>query len=358
MAITMKDIAEMAGVSQPAVSAVLNNKTNCRVSGEKRQTILRLAEELNFKRNHSAMQLRGMQTKTVAILSGNYPSVLHSELFRELNNNLLNSGYQSYYAAVSDPRHLKKIVTEFICRGVEGIVSYYINFNFEKSNCPVPLVAISNHTDNYDIAIDSEHGGYLAGRHLISHGHARLGIVGTGVSSNSGKVKGFCKALGEAGLEFDDKWIIELTHNINAPKQILDVIKNQKITAFFTTNDSVGGKLIAFLLHHGFKVPSDIAVIGFDGMSFCEFTASPLTTIVQPFKKLGEKSVEILMEKIKNQDLSRRQPVLIKPELFIGSSCGCNKHNLDMIYWEGTLPTLETLYNYIEPIPKTGEQSK
>jgi LacI family transcriptional regulator len=353
MAVTMKDIAEMAGVSQPAVSAVLNNKTNCRVSSEKRTKILRLAEELNFKRNHSALQLRGMPTKTVAILSGDYPSTLHSELFRELNNNLLSNGYQSYYAAVSDPQHLKKITSEFICRGVEGIVSYYINFDFDKNNYPVPIVAISNHTNDYDIAIDSEHGGYVAGQHLVSHGHLKMGIVGSGLSSNSGKFKGFRRAISEAGLEFNDKWIIELTHNPNSVAQILDVIKNDKITAFFTTNDYIGGKIMALLQHKGYKIPADIAIIGFDGMSFGEFTISPLTTIVQPFKRLGSKSVDILMDKIENQDFSIRQPVLIKPELFIGSSCGCNKHNLDMIYWEGTLPTIETLYNYIKPIPTT-----
>ena len=89
MPVTLKDIALLTGVSRQAVSAVLNNNTNSRVSKEKRKKILEIAKAKNYKANHSARHLRGMPTRTIGIVSHNNPSALHRELFSELNKNLI-----------------------------------------------------------------------------------------------------------------------------------------------------------------------------------------------------------------------------------------------------------------------------
>ena len=69
MSVTMKSIARQVGVTQPVVSAVLNNRSYCRVSAEKREAILALAKELGFRPNSAARHLRGKKTNTIAIFT-------------------------------------------------------------------------------------------------------------------------------------------------------------------------------------------------------------------------------------------------------------------------------------------------
>ncbi len=355
MPVTLKDIALLAGVSRQAVSAVLNNNTNSRVSKENRKKILEIAKEKNYKANHSARHLRGIPTKTIGIVTHKNPSALHRELFSELNKNLFDKGYRTYYVESNDPAQTKKTVTDFISRGVEGIISSYIQFDIKKSECQVPLVSISQYASEFDIYVDSFKGGYLATEHLILHGHKKIAFLTSAITMNCQKMLGMKQAFNKAKLCFNDNWIVESEHKINAPKEIENLIKQEKITAFFTTSDYLAGKLLGFLNKHGYKVPEQIAVIGYDGMTFSEFTNPPLTTIIQPIRELAKKTVELMQYKIKNKVFKPVEAVSIEPELFLASSCGCKRDNLDMLYWEGALSTLEMLFDYIEPLPKNGD---
>lgn len=355
MAVTLKDIALLSGVSYQAVAAVLNGNGNSRVSKEKRKKILEIAKEKNYRANLSARHLRGMPTKTIGIVAHKNPSALHRELFSELNKNLFEKGYRTYYVESNDPAQTKKTVTDFISRGVEGIISSYIKFDIKKSECSVPLVSISREANEFDIYVDNLKGGYLATNHLISHGHKKIAFLTSATVVNCQKMLGMKQAFDEAKLCFYENWIVELKHNINAVNELINLIKQEKITAFFATNDYLAGKLLGFLNKHGYKVPEQIAVIGYDGMSFSEFTNPPLTTIIQPIRKLAKKTVEFMQYKIQNKVFEASKPMSIEPKLFLGSSCGCKYDNLDMLYWEGSLSTLEMLFDYNEPIPKNGD---
>ena len=352
MAVTLKDIALLAGVSRQAVSAVLNNNTNSRVSKENRKKILEIAKAKNYKANHSARHLRGMPTRTIGILNYKNPSGLHRELFSELNKNLFELGYRTYYAETNDFVQTKETIADFVSRGVEGIISSYVKFGIKKSECTVPLVSISPLTDDFDIYVDNFKGGYLAAEHLISHGYKKIALLTKVASENSEKLLGMKKALYDGKLSFNDNLIVETMHNINAGNELINLIEDKKITAFFVTNDYLAGKFLGFLNKHGYKVPEQIAVIGYDGMSFSEFTNPPLTTIIQPIRELAKRTVELMQYKIKNKVFETVEPIAITPKLFLGTSCGCKRDNFDMLYWEGTLSTLEMLFDYNEPLPE------
>lgn len=351
MAVTLKDIALLSGVSRQAVSAVLNNSKNIRVSKEKRERILEIAKAENYKPNLSARHLRGIPTKMIGVLMWKHPGAMHRELFSEINRKLFEKGYKTYYVETNNAEQTEKAVADFLSRGVEGIISSYVKFDIKKSECPVPVVSISLEADEFDIYVDNVVGGYLAGHHLVEHGHKRIALLSTSVTENSRKLHGLKQALNEAGLHFNDNWIAQTGHNMECVDQIIDLIENEKVSAFFATNDYLAGKLLGVLNKLGYRVPEQIAVIGYDGMSFCEFTNPPLTTVIQPIKLLAAKTIEIMSHKIKNKILEPIEPISIEPKLFIGSSCGCKRDNLDMLYWEGTLATLEMLFDHIQPMP-------
>ena len=342
----------MVGVSRPVVSAVLNNRNNSRVSNEKRKEIQRLVKELNFLPNRSALQLRGKPSKTIGILQNYFPSPMQSEMIRIMADLLLKKGYQSYYAGISTQEHEKVIIDNLISRGLDGIIISYLGSKIVQENYDIPIVSISERIEKFDIAVDLVHGGYIATKHLMEHGHKKIGFITTYISANLRKFEGYKKALSEKGILPGKKWLVQLTRNADFDKELEHLINKEKVTAFCATNDYIAGKFMSYLVKKGYKVPEDIAVTGFDGMTFAEFTVCPLTTVVQPLKAISEKSVEILLKKINSGDYARTESLFLKPHLHIGSSCGCNKDDLNFIYWEGTLPTLETLHAYIEPLPE------
>ncbi len=346
MAITLKDLAKLANVSRPVVSAVVNNKTYCRASPAKRAEILRLAAELNYHPNVAAKSLRGKPTGSVAIL---LPEMTHMQLFCEISRNLKENGYRSMYVALSTGEEISEVVMELDARGVDGVIG-----TIALDQSPLPTVNIAHDVIPDGVTIDLEHGGYMAGKHLLSHGHRKIGIVASKIASkmNRLKIKGFKKAFHDSEEEYDDSWNVEIVHNPSACAEILELINEKGLTAFFCSNDYIAGKLLSFLEYRHYKIPEEVAVIGFDGFSFSEFTISPLTTIIQPYRKLAKLAVASLLRKMCDKDAVHEKPIMIKPELHIGSSCGCEKHNRNMLYWEGTLETLEALYDYSEPLPE------
>jgi len=262
---------------------------------------------------------------------------------------LAQRDYQTFYASLPEDAPPEEVFKEFIPRGIDALIVPFTGHTFKRSKFPIPTVEISR---DGDLGFDLEHGGYIVAKHLLEHGHKRIAVVGH-IPINNPKIEGIHKACKEYGVKIQENWQVELIHNLSAPDEVLKLIEKEKITAFCATNDYIAGKLIAFLNYRGIWQSGNIAVTGFDGMSFGEFTISPLTTVTLPLKQMANRAVDILLWKIesKNTDQATKTE-LVKPELFIGSSCGCNKHNLDMLYWEGALPTFETLYNYIEPMPK------
>ncbi len=354
----MKDIAEIAGLSRQAVSAVLNGKKNgSRVSDENRRKILKIAGELKYQPNISALNLRGKSTKSILIILHHYPSTVHGELFRTANRYLSDAGYRCYYALNNPDENIDLTIREFLGRGIDGILNLYTENRIDRTAYPVPIVSAGAMSQQFDVAIDIRKGACMAAEHLIWHGHERMAYIGTVVSANEYKFAGFRNSLRKAGLEFNSRWQINLLHNPDYASRILDVLKKDNVTGIVASNDYIAGKLMAFLKFHGLSAPEDYAVTGFDGFSFCEFTDPPLTTVVQPYTLLAEKAVKLLLRKIRGKGGKSNEAELIEPELHIASSCGCGRHNSRMIYWEGTLPTLETLYDYTRPLPEEMEKN-
>ena len=102
MAVTLKDIAEQVGVSNQAVSAVLNAKTNCRVSKEKRQRILKLARDLNYQTNMSASILRGRSSKLIGVFVDSFARYRTQRLLQEIESLSSKRGYRIVTSVTHD----------------------------------------------------------------------------------------------------------------------------------------------------------------------------------------------------------------------------------------------------------------
>jgi DNA-binding LacI/PurR family transcriptional regulator len=339
MAVTLKDIAARAKVSRPAVSLFLNNSETTHVSAENKKRILKAIDQLGYRPNYAARSLRGGASMTIGIVGGMFSVPVHDAINNALMQELWRHGYQ---ALLGENIH-RNITTKSICaelesRGVDALIITSAASEEEKENISVPFISVTHNQPSFDIAIDMEYGGHLAGKHLIEHGHRKISYVSSSLGEQ-GRFNGIERALSEAGLDSSKEFRIE-KNSKNSEEQILRLAKDFGVSAFFCINDFTAAAVMGVLQRAGIKVPENAAVIGFDGLAFTEFTSPALTTIVQPVQKLAAESVKLLLNKIKGVCKDRKTR-LIKPYLVHGGSCGCDKNLMQDISSAGSKFTLD-----------------
>ncbi len=340
MAVTLKDIAEKAKVSRPAVSLFLNNRETKHVSAENKKRILKAIDQLDYRPNYAARSLRGGASMTIGIVGGLFSVPVHDAINNALLQELWRNGYQALLGGNTNQNvSTKSTCAELESRGVDALIITSAASEQEKEDISVPFISVTHNQPCFDIAVDMEYGGYLAGKHLIEHGHRKISYVGIS-SREPGRFNGLERALSEAGLTSCKEFCVKRNLE-DSDLEVLNMVK-AGASAFFCINDFVAAAVMSVLQHAGIKIPEEAAVIGFDGLAFTEFTSPALTTVVQPVQELANKSVKLLMNKIKGTE-TKNKGKLIKPYLAYGGSCGCNKKSLQNIASAGSKFTLDYL---------------
>ncbi len=355
----MKQIAEMAGVTRPVVSAVLNNNhdSSIKVSKEKREKILELARSLKYRPNFSAVQLTGKRDKSIGIIHGCYMTGIQSELARLLAIKLRVEDYQAYFVGITDPRHELDTINDFISRGMSGIISSYTLNHIRQEDYPIPITCFSEIHRNYDLIANLDEGIYTLTRHLQAHGHRKIAFVCARLTLNENKFHGYQRAMKEAGVTVPPEWLLELTWNARFADDIRKLI-DSGVKAFVLNGDMLAGRFIQWLNENGYRVPEDIAIVSCDGLEATDITRTPLTTVVHPVAALVDGAIRITMNKIEKNMFARYpEPEKISPRYRISRSCGCPAHKSNkLIFWEWFPITLESEGQNIKPIPPELEE--
>jgi len=328
MSMTMKEIADLAGVSRFAVSAVLSSSKSTRVSAETREKILRLAEKYDFVPNHAAQQLKGHSTQMIGLISQSTKIGFLSVLQAELVTLLQSKGFDVLINQVSPGnKDFTSKLKELRARRVEGVLALNANRpSGQPEKTALPIVYFSGNPPGCpDIDTDRVAGGCMAGKHLMEHGRKNpVYVYFTGNSiPNQEKYNGFSMALKEYGCCGPGRNVLALEYGIQ-PSEAVKRLRKMNADAIFCCNDYVAAKMTRALLQAGLKVPQDMAIIGFDGYAFCDFTPVSLATVVQPVKKQAKAAVDLLLDRIgRNVVDSRFANLRFKPELRPSESCGC-----------------------------------
>lgn len=357
--VTAKQIGELAGCCQQAVSAVLSGRDPSKVSAAKREKILAIARDLNYQPNRAAQTLAGHSTKLIGVVPHFFG--LGNAMIMSLSAHLTALGYRALAAPMVLSTQNGEIPGDLISSGAEGlIINEALGRNFLHASCPVPSVLISY--NQYDVDYDWEDGGHQVAEHFIQHGHDKIAFLHSGRCYSTDLLqKGIRRSLREHDLPFRDKWSLNLLHNPDSGQQILDLIRKEKVTAFFIVSEMMAGRLYLFLKENGLRVPDDVALICSQGSLYTEVIGEGLTSLIYPVSMVCKTAVEILRDKIKNHSLERlSEPVLIKSGLHIGSSCGCRPARREHAFWEetGHVPLDQGDDRYLYPAPFTKEQNK
>ena len=343
-AITISDIAKVLGVSETTVSRALNNSSL--VNEGTKNEIVRVAERLNYRPNLIAKSFVRRKTQSIGVIITNIANPFFAEVFKGIEKVAKQGGYHLLLGISEDDiEEEKRYVQDFLERRVDGIllVPVHKKYNdlehiYALKREKVPFVLVSRNLEKIDtdwVMTDLRKGSYELVKYLVRLGHRRiLFIVGPKeVTHSKYRIQGYRDGLKESKLNFDEELIFEgklntFEEGYNIGKEILaDFCK--AFDAIITINDVVALGILRAAKELRVRIPEDFSLAGYDDVIFAAIAEIPLTTVAQPTMKIGEKSMEVLLERIKNNSVSKGyQHIFLQPRLVLRNSCKSRSVNV------------------------------
>ena len=333
---SIKDVARQAGCSVSTVSLVVNGHGN--VSDGTRARVMKVVHDLGY---HATRAARGLASRT----SGNIGFILRDDHFSQAEPFYTRVFLGAEFAArehnfyvllatvghqAADRKNLPRFLLE---RNVDGvIVAGKVPHNFltqvESFGIPIVLVDFEVKRKRYpSILIDNRPGARAAVEHLIACGHRDIAFIGGDIEhpSLAERLHGYKDALTDHGISVQDQLIdtrepdSRIPNGASAMGRILE--QHPRPTAVFAANDAMAIGCIQQIREHGFTIPGDIAVVGFDDVEMSSLMLPRLTTLRVFKEELGRQAVNTLVEMIhhgENVVVTKHLPV----ELIVrDSSC-------------------------------------
>jgi LacI family transcriptional regulator len=298
--VTIYDLADKLNISIATVSRGL--KDDPVVSKKTRKKIFELAEEMGYRSNHFARNLRRQKTNTIGIIVHELNSNFITSVLAGIEKITTQAGYDLIITHSSES-HVKEAANakNLFHKRVDGLIAS-LSFDtkdlehfrpFEEKGVPVIFFDRVEQTNNNSVVIiDNYKCGYQATEHLIEQSCKKIVHVTSSLKRNvySERYKGYRDALFDNNIPFDESLLIinDLSENagIEAAKQILRM--KQVPDGAFITNDFVAAVCMRTLKENNIKIPGDIAIVGFNNDAIGKLIEPALTTINYPGKDMGE----------------------------------------------------------------------
>jgi LacI family transcriptional regulator len=327
--VTIREVAESAGVSYATVSHVINNTRV--VSQETRERVIAAMTALNYRPNALARSLRQGKTNTMGLVLPDSANPFFAEISRGIEDEAFKKGYSVFLCNTElDTQRELFYVDVLSKKQVDGIIFVAAGDQADSLDFLVrqnmPVVLIDRDLPNVVVdAVLTDHqlGGVLATRHLIELGHKRIACIAgpSSITPSAERITGYRMALEEAGLSYDENLLLRGDYHAQSGMEITHSIlkMDPRPTAIFALNDLMALGALRAAAEASCSVPSDLAIVGYDDLELAQFTNPPLTTIAQPKKEIGAQAVNLLVERISRKDRSPSRLVL-PPELIVRRS--------------------------------------
>ncbi|WP_296144303.1 LacI family DNA-binding transcriptional regulator [uncultured Flavobacterium sp.] len=306
------DIAAALGISVTTVSKALKGYSD--ISKTTRSKVLEMAEEMNYRPNSNAVNLRTNETKTIGVI---IPATVH-HFFSSVLNGILEEAEKRGYLVIilqsSEKYELeKKQIALLLQKRVDGILISLSNETDDfthintaiKKNTPVVLFdKIAKIIECSKVVINDKKAAYDAVTYLIKKGYKRIAhFRGSLVPQNSiDRFLGYKKALEDHNIPYDSSLIYMCDHNTDFEDGYanakLMVEQHKDIDAIFAITDLVAIGIIKYLNEAQIKIPEQIAVFGFSNWFMSTVISPKLTTIDQPGYDIGQRAASILIDEI------------------------------------------------------------
>lgn len=318
--ITIKEMADMLGVSTTTVSNVIHGKVK-EVSKETVEKVQQLLVEYDYVPNINARNLAQNQSKIIGIAmktrTDKYENLLADPFFGELvgavEKTLREYGYFMMLYISDDINEIIRYISTWNADGLILAGMPYDGFIRVRGKCKKPMVMIDSYNPrefkNYvNIGLQDAEGMYEMTKYLLSMGHQKIGFVTDNLEGvDYYRYQGFEKAMEEHGLCNVEDSIIMIRPGEDERGESLNEIYclTGRFTAFLCMSDYYAVTIMDYLIDHGVRIPEDISITGCDDNMLGKMIRPALTTIHQDVEMKGQKAVETLVRIMRGEEVER-----------------------------------------------------
>jgi LacI family transcriptional regulator len=314
--VTMRDVAKAANVSQSTVSRVLSpNTSKVPISEETQQKILAVIKELGYHPNQYARSLRGKKNNMIGMLIADITNPFYQTMVRAVQDVASQYHYSVMIANSDHSREKELLFCESLLRHpVDGavIVPYHLNEDDLENmiaRTGMAITAVGAHIQHPEIDIafaDDTKASYDAVRWLINHkGHQRIAMIRASdkYAVIIRRYGAYRQAMEDAGLIIPAEYVIEGDWSVESGRQAIRTLMDLPLppTAIFAANDTLAIGALETALELNYRVPEDIAIIGFDDIPAASWVRPRLTTIAQYPGEMGTTLGNALFQRIFNE---------------------------------------------------------
>ena len=311
MAISSKELAEKLNISAATVSMVLNNKPG--ISAETRDRVINAAKKYGFDfskfetETSPSVILLVIYKKNGIIVAG---TPFFSQLTEGIDNMCRKHGYALQMQYIYESSKTAEQINELSGNECSGILLLGTEMQlhdielFNKISKPlIVLDTYFNECDRCFVSINNISGMFRAAEYLIGLGHSSIGYLRSSqnIVNFTERFTGYMCALKKHSMDHDKQPVHYLTPTTDgAYYDMKNILKHDRplAGAYIADNDLIAAGAMRALKEHGYKIPEDISIIGFDNMPLCDITEPPLTTIAVPKQQFGALAAEQLINHI------------------------------------------------------------
>lgn len=306
--VTLKDIAERAGVTATTVSRVINNRGY--ISEKTRKKVCEVMKELNYQPNELARALSRQHTNTIGVIVPHITHPFFAKLISSLEAEAAERKYKILLCNSKEkPEKEAEFLDMFVSNRVAGIIFCSKNVDAEKfRSLKIPIVNFEREDDAGTITVqcDNYQGGKLAAAHLIQCGCRHLlhfgGIIGKDMPADR-RALGFrdvCKASGVSGkILLNDN----LAYGSMNYHDFIEagIRENSETDGIFASSDLIAAQVIQVCASMGISIPGQIKLVGFDDVMIASVTTPTITTIHQPVREMAKLSVDYIIRSLEGE---------------------------------------------------------
>ncbi|NLE22889.1 MAG: LacI family transcriptional regulator [Actinobacteria bacterium] len=319
MAATLRDVAKVAGVSFKTVSNVIHNHPH--VAPETRARVLAAIEQLDYRANRSARSLRSGRTGAIGLAVPDLSLAYFAELAAEVISVADDHGVVVLIEQTGGDRERELEVLSGDRRQMtDGLLFSPLGLGNDDARLlqvDFPLVLLGERIFDGPVdhvTMENVDAARAATEHLIAGGRRRIAVIGAHEGERIGsaglRVAGYRQALEAHGIPYDDALVVDAGpwHRVNGAEAMEQLLgRGVPFDAVFGLNDELALGALRVLRMHDYRVPADVAIIGFDDIDEARYSLPSLTTVDPGRREIARIAVEVLLGRIERRDTEPRR---------------------------------------------------
>jgi LacI family transcriptional regulator len=335
--VTIKQVAQLAGVSTQTVSRVINGRPD--VSNATREKVQKIINELGYRPNILARSLITRQSGAIGVVIAAQEFYGPTTTLVGINQRTEEMGYSLLLSFIRDPyqENVQNVLDDLISRQVEGIIwavpevgnnrSWLLDHRNEIG-IPIIFLTMNPRTDISVVAIDNYKGAKLATTHLVEQGCKKIGMIsgpGDWWEAYERKI-GWEKTLTSLDIPPNENQLVESDWSAAGGMTAFEKLLNQcpDIDGIFACNDQIALGVMKACSKHNLRIPQQISLVGFDDSISAPFLFPSLSSVQQPLIELGASAVQELTQMINDRRVHQKsyypKTILLQPTLMIRDS--------------------------------------